>query len=171
MTEASAIEGKRLRNAMGMFATGVTVIATGHSDHVHAMTANAVSSVSLDPPLILICVGKHAKMTHMLDEHESFCVNILCSGQRDLGTYFAGGWKDETPPPFEFVPWEGGMLLQGCSAALGCTVHERLEGGDHWIYLGHVHALHQDEGQVNPLVFYRGRFRELVPEGRNKDGT
>lgn len=152
------------RRTIGLFATGVTVIASGEGEQLRAMTANAVSSLSLDPMLLLVCVHKEARFTTQLQRGEGFSVNILRQEQQALSNYFAGGWKAETPPDFAFVSWHGVPRLQGCVATVGCKLYQRLEGGDHWIVIGHVVALHQGAAPLNPLVFYRGRYRELASE-------
>ena len=158
---ASTIDPRAYRTTIGAFATGVSVVAAGHGDHLHAMTANSVTSLSLDPPLLIFCVSKRAKMTEILDVSRGFSVNILRDNQQALSTYFAGAWKEPEPPPYRFVAWEGGPRLEGCAAAIGCVLHERIEGGDHWIVVGRVVALHQGEEPRRPLIFYGGKYRHL----------
>ncbi|RMG97463.1 MAG: flavin reductase [Chloroflexi bacterium] len=160
----SNLDTRTFRHTIGLFATGVTVIATGQPNSFHAMTANAITSLSLDPMLILFCLQKKARMTEYLRQHNGFSVNILRQSQRDLSTYFAGGWKQDTPPPFKFLSWQGGPLLENCAAAIGCRLYQILEGGDHWIVIGQVIALHQGQDPIYPLIFYRGRYRELATE-------
>ena len=160
-SNASTIDPRAYRNTIGAFATGVTVVAAGHGHHLHAMTANAVTSLSLDPPLLIFCVGKKARIVEVLETAHGFSVNILRDNQQALSTYFAGGWKEPVPPPFRFVPWEGGPRLEGCAASIGCALHERIEGGDHWIVVGRVVALHQGEEPQRPLIFYSGKYRHL----------
>ena len=81
---------------------------------------------------------------------------------RHLSTYFAGGWKEPSPPPFSFVDWDGGHRLDGCPAALGCAVETIYEGGDHWIVVGRVLALYRSEPACPPLVFCAGRYAALA---------
>jgi flavin reductase (DIM6/NTAB) family NADH-FMN oxidoreductase RutF len=149
------------RRTMGLFATGVTVIATQVGEEVHAMTANAVTSLSLEPMLILTCVGKRARMVAFLKRANGFSINILREEQKALSTFFAGGWKEDTPPPFRFVPWTGGPRLEGCLAALGCELVEWHEGGDHWIVIGRVKALHEGIEPREPLLFFGGHYGQL----------
>lgn len=171
MTEAESaaaglrVEPRAYRNAIGMFATGVTVVFAGDLDDFHGMTANAVTSVSLEPMLILVCVKKQAHLVQYLERYKAFSINVLQRHQEDLSTYFAGAWKEEAPPEFELSAWHGGPLLADCAAAIGCELHEVLEGGDHWIFVGRVIAVHQNQGPVNPLLFYRGRYRKLAALG------
>jgi flavin reductase (DIM6/NTAB) family NADH-FMN oxidoreductase RutF len=156
------IEAREFRRTVGHFATGVTVIATEAEGGIRAMTANAFTSLSLDPPLVLVCVGKTAQMAATLRAALGFSVNMLAEAQQDLSTYFAGSWKQRDPPPFSFTRWEGGPRLDGCTAAVGCSVETIHEGGDHWIVVGRVLALHRDDSAAAPLVFWRGRYASLA---------
>jgi flavin reductase (DIM6/NTAB) family NADH-FMN oxidoreductase RutF len=158
------LEVGAFRETLGLFTTGVTVVAASTADGIHAMTANAFTSVSLDPMLVLVCVGKQARIGQLLADFDQFSVNVLRADQTALSSYFAGAWREPKPPPFRFVPWAETSRLEGCSAALGCRVHERLEGGDHWILIGRVAALHRGVEPLDPLVFYRGRYRRLAKD-------
>ena len=115
-----SIDGRTLRQTVGQFATGVTVVATEVDGAVHAMTANSFTSLSLDPPLVLFCVGKNTKAGQLIQQANGFCVNILQEEQRDQSTYFAGGWKEDEPPPFAFDTWHGTPRLAGSAAAIAC---------------------------------------------------
>ena len=115
----SPIDLQEFRQTIGAFATGVTVIAADVEGEVHAMTANAVSSLSLDPLLLLVCLGKQTRMSALLERTNGFSINILREEQQALSNFFAGAWKQDSPPPFRFVSWEGGPRLEGCLAALG----------------------------------------------------
>lgn len=152
---------KAFRQTMGLFASGVTIIAAQDGDETHAMTANAVASLSLDPMLVLTCIDKRAKMAGFLEKAAGFSINILRDEQQSLSTYFAGGWKETTPPPFRFVSWKGFPRIEGCLAALGCEAQDFLEGGDHWIVIGRVIALHQGIEPHHPLIFFEGRYRHI----------
>ena len=156
------IDTREFRQTVGHFVTGVTVIAADVDGSVRAMTANSFTSLSLDPPLVLFCVGKQAKMGQVIHAATGFSVNILRQDQQNLSTYFAGGWKEETPPPFTFEPWEGGPKLEGSAAALGCRIETIYEGGDHLIVLGRVLALERNE-EAAPLLFSSGRYAALAP--------
>ena len=162
-----SIDARAFRQAVGHFVTGVTVVATEMHGDISAMTVNAFTSLSLDPPLVLFCAGK-AKTGQLVHAAKGFSVNILRQDQEALSTYFAGGWKEPAPPPFDFVPWEGGPRLEGCAASLGCEMHAIVEGGDHWIVMGRVVALHHGIEPRHPLVFFSGRYGRLgtPPAGR-----
>ena len=145
---------------MGLFATGVTVMAVDVAGGTHGMTANAVSSVSLEPLLLLVCVDHRARLHEQLTVGRAFSVNVLREEQEPLSRYFAGSWPASRPPEFRFQRWEGGPLLVGALAAAGCRVAGLLDGGDHTIVLGEVIGLHTGE-PGSPLLFFGGRYRHL----------
>jgi flavin reductase (DIM6/NTAB) family NADH-FMN oxidoreductase RutF len=154
------IEKNELRRVMGHFATGVTVITTYRkSGELHGLTANAFTSVSLTPPLLLICVDKKAESYPCFEESGVFTVNILASDQEDLSRKFAvsGGNK------FEGVSYRrganGAPILSGTLGYIECKVVSTYEGGDHTIYLGEV--LEAETRDAKPLLFFRGGYREL----------
>src|SRR5437773_4905357 len=151
-----SIDSRTFRQTVGQFVTGVTIIAAEIDGSVRAMTANSFTSLSLDPPLVLFCVGKSAHLGQLVHTASGFSVNILQQDQQHLSTYFAGGWKDETPPDFTFEPWDGGPLLVGSVASLGCSMHAIHEGGDHWIVIGRVVALYRNETVTASLIFCSG---------------
>jgi flavin reductase (DIM6/NTAB) family NADH-FMN oxidoreductase RutF len=163
---------------MGLFATGVTLVAAQHGDEIHGMTANAVTSVSLDPLLVLVCVAKGARMNRFMQNAGGFSINILSEDQEALSRYFAGSWNPPAPPEFRFAPWEGGPRLVGCLASVGCLTDRFIEAGDHWIVVGQVVALHQGDPTARPLTFLGGRYRRLteaegpaVPEAWSDDAV
>ena len=156
-----SIDTRAFRHTAGQFVTGVTVIAAEVDGSIKAMTANSFTSVSLDPPLVLFCVGKTTHMGQLVHRAARFSVNILRQDQQNLSTYFAGGWKEPAPPPFSFVNWDGGHRLEGCPAAIGCAVEAINEGGDHWLVLGRVLSLFRSEEAFAPLVFHAGRYATL----------
>ena len=157
-----AIEPRAFRQAVGQFVTGVTVIAIEVDGEIRAMTANSFTSLSLDPPLVLFCLGKNTKAGQLIHTAPGFSVNILSEDQQDLSTYFAGGWKHAVPPPFTFTAWgEGGPRLDGAAVSLGCVTHAIHEGGDHWIVVGEVLAIHRPDEAMTPLVFHAGRYVSL----------
>jgi len=160
------IDTREFRQTVGQFATGVTVIAAEIEGAVHALTANSFTSLSLDPPLVLFCVGRGTKTGQLIHVGTRFCVSILHEGQRDLSTYFGGGWKSGTPPPFAFVNWHDSPRLEGSAAALSCLVEAIHEGGDHWIVVGRVAAFQRREDGVAPLIFHSGRYVGLAEPQR-----
>ena len=154
------IDSRLFRQAVGQFATGVTVITTKIDGTIRAMTVNSFTALSLDPPLVLFCVDKKTKTGQTIHAAGGFAVNILRQEQQDLSTYFAGGWIHARPPSFAFLEWEGGPRLEGCAAAIGCSTDTIHEGGDHWIVVGKVLALHR-LAQASPLIFHGGRYANI----------
>ena len=153
------VDPKSYRNALGRFATGVTVITTAARDGVHGMTANAFTSVSLDPPLVLVSVAKQAKTHEYLSQARRFGVSILSAEQEPFAWHFAGRPRDGLKASFVWkreVP-----LLQDALAHLVCSVETTYPGGDHTLYLGRVEELWHRDG--SPLAVYRGRFFGLIP--------
>jgi len=157
-----AIDPRVFRQAVGQFVTGVTVIAIDIDGEIRAMTANSFTSLSLEPPLVLFCLGKHTKAGQLVHTAPGFSVNILSDRQQDLSTYFAGSWKGAAPPPFTFTTWlAGAPRLDDCAASLGCITHAIHEGGDHWIVVGEVTAIHRRDDPGVPLVFFGGRYLSI----------
>ncbi|HEY4613756.1 MAG TPA: flavin reductase family protein [Bacteroidota bacterium] len=156
-----AIDPRAYRQTVGQFATGVAVIATEANGEVHGMTANALTSLSINPMLILFCVDKRARMAELMKRAQGFSINVLRDDQQALSTYFAGGWKQEKPPPFRFVPWTHSPRLEGSAASVACRLHSITEGGDHWIVIGEVQALHTGIEPRYPLIFHAGMYRKL----------
>ena len=154
---------RAFRQTVGQFVTGVTVIVTEIDGQIRAMTANSFTSLSLEPPLVLCCVGKGTNTGRVIQSAAGFSVNILSQGQQALSTYFAGGWTEPQPPAFSFVKWMGGPRLDGCGAALGCAIESIHEGGDHWIVIGRVLELYGTEETCPPLVFCGGRYTTVRP--------
>ena len=154
------IEKNQLRQVMGHFATGVTIITTFNKDgQMHGLTANAFTSVSLEPPLLLISVDKKAESYPAFEESKVFTINILADEQESLSRKFAvsGGNK------FEGVAYRkggnGAAILEGTLAHIECTLYAVYEGGDHTLYLGEIQEAEVREGK--PLVFYRGGYRAI----------
>ncbi len=148
---------------MGLFATGVTVMAAHSPEGIVAMTANAISSVSLDPLLVLACVDHKARLAAHLVPGLPFSLNFLRDEQEVLSRYFAGGWRDHPAPEFRFEAWGEAPRLVGALAAVRCDVDRLHDGGDHWIVLGRVVGLDEGTAPWNPLLFYAGRYRRLAP--------
>ncbi len=158
-----------LRQVMAQFATGVTVLTAGGED-AHGMTANAFSSVSLDPPLVLCCVAKAARMHASIVTAGSFAVNILAADQEGLSKYFADWRRPDGVAQFNSVNWTpggktGAPLLTGALAWLECELAEVIAGGDHSVFLGRVVATGRGTGQV-PLVFYGGGYHDVDDRDR-----
>ncbi|HEY8393750.1 MAG TPA: flavin reductase family protein [Thermaerobacter sp.] len=153
---------QELRQAMGRFATGVTLIAAYDGDRVHAMTANAVTSVSLEPPLVLVCVGRDRVMHGVLERADRYAINVLSAEQEPISRYFARQTDQE--PAYRFITQPPhAPRLEGAIAYLDCRIVERLPGGDHTIFLGEVEVAEAAEGE--PLLFFAGRYGRLERGG------
>lgn len=169
MTPPAPVDAREYRNTIGLFASGVTIITTRLGDVIHGMTANAVSSVSLDPTLLLVCIDRRARLHDLIVQAGFFAVNILASDQEALSGHFAGRGKDGAPPPgLRFVYGsegdDGGVpTIAGCLAALRCAVEVAYDGGDHTILLGRVSELRPGPPGASPLVWFSGRYRQLAP--------
>ncbi|GGV45118.1 flavin reductase family protein [Streptomyces griseoflavus] len=162
---AAAGDATRLRRAFGTFATGVTVVTAGGASP-RGMTANSFTSVSLDPPLVLLCVGRDAGMYRSLAETDRFAVSVLASGQEDVARYFASRSRPAGAQQFDAVGSLPGResdapLIAGAAAHFECATWRTYDGGDHAIFLGRVLALDEAPGR-EPLVFHGGRFRQLA---------
>ncbi|HTV50240.1 MAG TPA: flavin reductase family protein [Steroidobacteraceae bacterium] len=156
-----SVEAREFRSTAGLFATGVAIIVTEVDSQVHAMTANAVSSLSLDPMLMMFCPSKKARLAQYLAQMRQFTINFLRHDQQALSSYFAGAWKSAPPPPFRFVPSLAGPRLEGALAAIGCESERIEDAGDHWIVIGRVLCVHRGVKPQRPLVFFAGEYRAV----------
>jgi flavin reductase (DIM6/NTAB) family NADH-FMN oxidoreductase RutF len=154
-------DARRFRDTVGLFATGVAVVVARADQEVLAMTVNAISSVSLEPMLVMFCPGKKSKLARHIANLAGFSINILRHDQQALSTYFAGGWKEPEPPPFRLVPSRCAPRLEGSLASIECAPHQVIEAGDHWIVLGHVLDLHTGIHPHRPLLFLSGKYRNV----------
>ncbi len=144
-----------LRDAMGRFATGVTVITTRGADGPVGITANSFASVSLDPPLVLWAPGKFSRRFEYFVEAPHFAIHVLGLEQAELGYHFARNGFDFDLPGLTSSA-EGTPLLSGCLARFDCRLAASHDAGDHAIVVGHVLRASLREGE--PLVFSQGRY-------------
>jgi flavin reductase (DIM6/NTAB) family NADH-FMN oxidoreductase RutF len=156
--------GRDFRDTLGAFATGVTVITTRGPEHHYGMTASAFSSVSLDPPLILVCIAHTAEGSEAIDRNRVFAVNVLSAHQEPISRYFSSKDRPRGQDAFHEVPHRevvtGAPVLEGVAAYLDCSLHSTHDAGDHRIFVGEVLALDQHPG-VPPLLFHGGQYRFL----------
>ena len=154
----SALE---FRKTLGMFATGVTLITTQVQGQVHGMTANAFMSVSLQPPLVLISVGRQASMNPLLREGTRFGISVLERSQSALSDYYGGRVAaGATEPRFEVV--RDTPLVEDALAHLVARVVRSYWGGDHSLFLGQVEYVRYGEGE--PLLFHGGRYERIAAD-------
>jgi flavin reductase (DIM6/NTAB) family NADH-FMN oxidoreductase RutF len=158
MPAATPLEHSTLRAVLGRFCTGVTVVSTAQDGAVHAMTANAFTSVSLEPPLVLVSIDRRAKMHKLLPDTERYGVSVLGAGQEEVARHFAG--RPMAEPGELFEDRDGVPLLTGAIAHVSCRLYAAHEAGDHTLYLGRVEYLDSLPG--DPLVFTSGRFGRLA---------
>ncbi len=164
MSSPPPVDARLYRDAIGRFATGVTVVTVDDGRVPRGMTANAVSSVSLDPVLLLVCVAKSARSHDALAAARCFGVSVLAADQRALSDFFARSSADaETPMggwPYR-TGSTGAPILQGALAWFECRVTEWLPGGDHSIVVGEVVDLALERPDDEPLLFHAGAYRRL----------
>jgi 3-hydroxy-9,10-secoandrosta-1,3,5(10)-triene-9,17-dione monooxygenase reductase component len=147
---------------MGQFATGVTVITTrDRSGRAFGTTANAVSSVSLRPPLVLACLRRESETLSALLERRRFAINVLHSSQTELSDRFAqrsgpDTWDSVAHRTVAEIPF-----LEGAIATLQCELHDVADGGDHTVVVGHVIGLERSSADNDPLLFYAGSYRRI----------
>jgi flavin reductase (DIM6/NTAB) family NADH-FMN oxidoreductase RutF len=152
---------RTLRDALGSFATGVTIVTCiGPDERPVGLTANSFTSVSLDPPLLLVCINKRARCAPALTEAEHFAVNVLQTGQQPASIRFST--KDEDR--FGTTPWStgetGAPLLMDSLGVFECARHAVYGGGDHHILVGRVVRASFDP-HLDPLLYFRGKYRRL----------
>ena len=168
-TETAAIDSNTYRDVLGRFVTGVTVItsasATADGIQPWGTTVNAFTSVSLDPPLVLICVGRERSIHPVIAQAGRFAVNILAEESQGLSDCFAGAPSPLPRSAFCGASYSlspaGLPILEAGVAHLECDVKQTLDAGDHTIYLGHVTGLGLSEVHPLPLLYYRGRYLRI----------
>ncbi|MFJ9891649.1 flavin reductase family protein [Streptomyces sp. NPDC091287] len=156
-----------LREAMARFATGVIVLSVGGKS-IHGMTANAFSSVSLDPPTVLCCVSHSAVMHQAITTERRFAVSVLGARQEGLARHFADKRRPLGAEQFSGLDWErgpctGAPLLRGALAWLECELTEIHVSGDHSVFLGRVTASSKGTGRSG-LLFFDGQFQRVDSE-------
>jgi flavin reductase (DIM6/NTAB) family NADH-FMN oxidoreductase RutF len=156
-----SVEQAEFRQVMGHFATGVTIITTHDGrGQLFGLTANAVCSVSLEPPLVLVCVDKVAESYPALSSSGCFTINLLAESQEALSRRFAKSGGDKFSGVGYRICDNGAAVLDDVIAHLACAVRHRFEAGDHTIFVGEVTQL-AVSSEENPLLFFRGGYRNL----------
>ncbi len=157
-----SVSPERLREAAGALVTGVTIVTTSADDGQFGCTANAVASLSLEPPLMLVCLDRAANTHPRMMEATTFAINVIRAGAQNeqLVRLFASKHDDK----FAGVPFRAGLagapILDAALAWLECELDRTYEGGDHTIFVGRV--IDAAAGDGVPLVFHRGRFSALT---------
>ena len=148
---------REFRNALGRFASGITVVTTVVDGKTHGMTANAFVSVSLEPPLVLVSVANKAHMHGYLQQSGRYGVSVLTATQEAHSQHFAGFGAPDLQP--EFVEVDGIPLLAESLAHLIVTVTDAHLAGDHTLYIGQVEYVKWWDGE--PLLYFQGRYERL----------
>lgn len=154
-----AVDESAFKRALSHFASSVTVVTTEHDGEWYGITVSAFSSLSLRPPLVLICIDKSVRAHDAIARSERYAVNVLRDDQEEVSRRFASRMDDK----FQGLPTRMGLLkvplLEGTLATLECRLRDTLPGGDHTIYVGEVVAAETSEG--NPLLYFRTGYHRL----------
>jgi len=157
----------RFREVMSRFATGVSVVTTIDGARPAGITVNALSSVSLDPPLVMVALDRSRFITPMVRTHGRYAVNVLGEGQSALSDCFAHAPVSPSREEFCGASWHAGSaglpLLDGAIATLECTVVQTFSAGDHDLFIGRVDALDCADDSATPLVFFRRHYPRVQP--------
>jgi len=148
------------RKTLGRFGSGVTVVSTAHAGEQSGLTVSAFCSVSLTPPLILVCIDKRSSSNDFIRKSQSFVVNILADNQIDVSNQFASKSEDK----FSGIPHHEGYnqvpVLDNTLGSLECSVYQEIDAGDHFIFIGEVqHATVDEERQ--PLMYFHSQYRNF----------
>ncbi len=153
------------RRVMGRFATGVTVVTTLEGERPHGITVNALSSVSLDPPLVMVALDRRRRIAPVLRKHARFAVNVLGEDQQAVSDCFAGAAVTPDREAFCGAAWRpgsGGLpLLEGAIATLECTVVDTVPAGDHDLFIARVDDAAADDGSALPLLYFGRRYLRI----------
>lgn len=155
-----AITNDEFKAALGRFASGVTVVTTKDADgNLHGLTVSAFSSVSMSPPLILVCILKRTGSYSSFEESKAFIINILDKSQQDISNHFASHLDDKFSGQNYELNGKGLPVLCDCLVNLECVLKYSYDGGDHTIFVGEIEKVSVNEG--NPLVYWKGGYRNL----------
>lgn len=165
MNTEPGIEPETFRRVMGHFVTGVTVVTALDGDRPSGITVNALSSVSLEPPLVVIALDRRRFLTPIVRASGRYGVNILSEDQQALSDCFAGAPVEPGREAFCGAAWRPGVtgvpLLDGAIATIECAVVESFSVGDHDLFIGRVEALQNETHHPMPLLYYRRRYLRI----------
>jgi flavin reductase (DIM6/NTAB) family NADH-FMN oxidoreductase RutF len=165
-TSSDAVIGSDdFRRVMGHFVTGVTVVSALDGERPFGITVNALSSVSLDPPLVMVALDRRRFLTPIVRAAGRYAVNILSEDQQALSDCFAGAAVEPGREAFCGAAWHAGPtglpLLDGAIATLECAVVETFSAGDHDLFIGRVDALANEPDHPMPLLYFRRRYLRI----------
>jgi flavin reductase (DIM6/NTAB) family NADH-FMN oxidoreductase RutF len=158
------IEGAAFRQIMGCFATGIAVV-TAHKAEMgdFGLTVNSLTSLSLEPPLLLFCLDKAAHLHDPFRGATHFAINLLSAGQEAVSRHFADRHHNPAPEKMWDAPQQGCPVLQGTLGWVLCKPYAHHPGGDHTIFVGEVIDLRK-HAAGEPLLYFHGRYREIAPK-------
>lgn len=155
-----SISKEEFRRALSRFASGVTIVTTKDADgKLYGITVSAFCSVSLEPPLILVCLERTTGSSRALPQSGAFVVNVLRENQRHLSNHFASPAGDKFAGVEYHFGIDGIPVLTGALAHLECRLRDAHQGGDHSIFVGEIEKATADDG--NPLLYFHGNYREI----------
>ena len=162
--DGEAITDQTLRKMRGLFASGVTVVTTAHEGQLRGVTVSAFASVSLNPPLVMVCLANESESKDWIAESGVFAVNILGDEQEFLSERFAAR-APIVNTRFDGVPYHtaitGSPILDGSVGWYDCRVEAMRDGGDHTIFIGRVEALGSGESSQQPLLYFANRYGRI----------
>ncbi len=172
---AASLDDTAFRATLGRFASGVTVLTTAHDGVDHAITASAFTSVSLDPPLVLVCVDHHNRLHDPVLAAGVWGISVLAESARDVATWLATRGRDISHQ-LDRVPHHRGAvtdvaLVDGALAWLECRTWAAYDGSDHTILVGEVVGAAVGAEHEGPLMYYRSHYGALVPWPVSEKGT
>ena len=161
------LDQRRMRDLMGHFATGVTIVTARSGPLLSGMTANAIASISVDPPLMMASIARKAETHAAIVGSHAFAVNVLTADQRPLADCFAQATTAAKLTRFCGAPWNevetGSPILEGALAYFDCRLTDRHDGGDHTIFLGEIVAAGSRD-DAEPLLWYGSGYRSLADD-------
>lgn len=168
--EAAPFDAKAFRAAAGQFVTGVTIVTTVTGDgEPRGATVNSFTTVSLDPPLVLVCIGRGSRSFAAFDAAEAFAINVLSSEQRQLSSTFASKAEDK----FAGQAWNkgasGSPVFPGSLASFDCVLHQKMDAGDHIVLIGRVIDIQRETG--SPLGYFSGNYIDFAMQRETVDAS
>ena len=153
------MDDRLFRDAMGKFATGITIVTTNYENEVMGMTVNAFMSISLEPKLIAISIDESASMYDILQETKKFGVSILTKNQKDLSMIFAKQIEEDRE--INFLQQDDIPVIEDSFVTLSCHVQDMIKAGDHMIFIAEVSEIVINEGE--PLAYAESKYQSIKP--------
>ncbi|MDC3415045.1 flavin reductase family protein [Aquibacillus sp. 3ASR75-11] len=153
------MDDRLFRDAMGRFATGITIVTAEYEEEVHGMTVNAFMSISLEPKLIAISIDENASMYDKLQETKQFGLSILSEQQKDISMIYAK--QKEKDREITFIKRNNIPVLPHSLASFTCHVTDTYKAGDHMIFIAEVQDLELGEQNEDPILYYSGKYHNL----------